>query len=65
MTSFNIYPNGYVDILMDSDTICSLTDAEAIELVGDWAIQRGIGFIFSLIAAWLIENLGARGARSA
>lgn len=57
MTSFNIYPNGYVDILMDSETICSLTDAEAIELVGDWAIQRGIGFILSLAVVWLKNKL--------
>lgn len=57
MTSFNIYPNGYVDIILDDNTVCSLTDEEAIELVGDWAIGRGIGFILSLAAVWLKGKL--------
>lgn len=52
MISFNIYPNGSIDIIQDNLVISLLPD-EAEELVRDWVLQRGFRLLVSLIVAYL------------
>lgn len=53
MISYLIHRDGSVDMFQDKEngqeTLCTLSAGEVEELVTDWAVQRGLRYLISLI----------------